>query len=34
LDKILREHQTQPLDDAAAAELRAILGSAEREIGE
>ncbi|UCC86098.1 MAG: trimethylamine methyltransferase family protein [Anaerolineales bacterium] len=32
LDKILREHQTQPLDDAATAELQAILEAAEREL--
>jgi trimethylamine--corrinoid protein Co-methyltransferase len=32
LDRILAEHQPQPLEEAAQAELRAILDAAEREL--
>jgi trimethylamine--corrinoid protein Co-methyltransferase len=34
LDRILEEHQPQPLAEAARAELRAILDAAERDLGE
>ena len=34
VDKILAEHQPEPLEQAAQAELRAILDAAERELGE
>jgi len=33
LDKILVEHEPEPLEEAAQAELRAILDVAERELG-
>ncbi len=34
VNRILAEHQPEPLEDAAQAELRAILDTAERELGE
>jgi trimethylamine--corrinoid protein Co-methyltransferase len=33
LDRILAEHEPEPLEEAAQAELRAILDAAERELG-
>jgi trimethylamine:corrinoid methyltransferase-like protein len=33
LDRILAEHEPEPLGEAAQAELRAILDAAERELG-
>jgi trimethylamine:corrinoid methyltransferase-like protein len=32
LDKILAEHEPEPLEEAVRAELRAILDAAEREM--
>jgi trimethylamine--corrinoid protein Co-methyltransferase len=32
-DRILAEHEPEPLEEAAQAELRAILDAAERELG-
>ncbi|GAG22229.1 unnamed protein product, partial [marine sediment metagenome] len=32
LDRILAEHQPEPLDDAARSELRAILDAAAQEL--
>jgi trimethylamine--corrinoid protein Co-methyltransferase len=34
LDKILAEHEPEPLEEAVQAELRAILDAAERELGD
>ena len=34
VNRILAEHQPEPLEEAAQAELRAILDAAERELGE
>jgi trimethylamine--corrinoid protein Co-methyltransferase len=34
LDRILAEHQPEPLEEAAQAELQAILSAAERELGQ
>jgi len=33
LDRVLAEHEPEPLQEAARGELRAILGAAERELG-
>ena len=33
LDRILAEHEPEPLEEAAQAELQAILGAAARELG-
>ena len=32
-DRILAEHEPEPLEDAAQAELQAILGSAQQDLG-
>ena len=34
LDKILAEHEPEPLEEAAQAELQAILDAAEQELGD
>jgi trimethylamine--corrinoid protein Co-methyltransferase len=34
LDRILAEHEPEPLEEAIQAELRTILDAAERELGE
>lgn len=33
LDRVLAEHEPEPLEEAAQAELQAILDAAERELG-
>jgi trimethylamine:corrinoid methyltransferase-like protein len=34
LDKILAEHEPEPLEEVVQAELRAILDAAEQELGD
>jgi trimethylamine:corrinoid methyltransferase-like protein len=33
LDRVLTEHEVEPLEEAVQAELQAILDAAERELG-